>query len=213
MSLFDDLFSGGQGAAAGDVGKGYANAGQYMQPFYNGGVNDWNQYNQALQNQGNTLNQYGNPMDWAWRNASLSPDQFYNNAMSGYQMSPQAKYAMNAMTNSTDHAASASGMLGSGAYGRELNQNANQISQNDMQQYFDNYMRSYQGQMGAGQNYQNQMNNYMSGLFGGANMGYNAGNQMGNYAIGQGMANAQGDEANAKDWNNAIAAGAMAFGL
>lgn len=197
MGMYDDYFNPstmfGGGDARGDADKGYNQANGYMQPYYQGGVNDYNQYQQNLQNQGQMLGKYGNPADWQWQHANMSPDDFYNQLMQGYQQSPQAKYAMNQMTNATDHAASASGMLGSGAYGKALNQNANQISQNDMQQYWNNVMGGMNQQSGAINNFQGQQANYQNGLRWGADTGFNAGSNMGNWAVGEGNTNAQDD--------------------
>jgi hypothetical protein len=197
MSIYDDYFNPstmfGGGDARGDADKGYNQARAGMDPYAQGGMNDWNQYHQWMQQQGNTLNQYGNPADWQWKHANMSPDDFYNQMMGGYQQSPQAKYAMNQMTNATDHAASASGMLGSGAYGKALNQNANQISQNDMQQYWNNVMGAMNKQSGFINNFQGQQNNWQNAMRWGANTGFNAASNEGNWAVGEGNANAADD--------------------
>lgn len=208
MGLYDDYFNPttmfGGGDARGDADRGFNQANGYMQPYYNGGVNDYNQYQQWLQSQGKMLGQYGNPADWQWKHAGMAPDQFYNQMMQGYQESPQAKYAMNAMTNATDHAASASGMLGSGAYGKALNQNANQISQNDMQQYWNNVMGAMGAQSGFINNFQGQQNNWQNGMRWGAGMGFNAGQNMGNWAMGKGMYDAQDDWKRQQEMNQMI---------
>lgn len=197
-------FNNGSGQADQDMQNGYNSANDYLNPYYQGGTQQWNNMGNWQNNQGQMLNGYGNPMDWAWKNANMSPTQWQNNIMAGYQESPNAQYATQAMERAMNNGASASGMTGSGAFYRALNQNANQISQTDQQQYFNNAMNSYYGQMAAGQNFQNAQNNWLNNGRWMAGMGYNAGNQMGQNAENAAYYQGQGDMANQGEWQQGI---------
>jgi hypothetical protein len=164
-----------------------------MQPFYNGGLNAFNQWQQNAQNMGKYLGQFQNMGAQQWQSSQLSPQQYYQNIMSGYQESPQAQYAQQKAARAGNAGAAASGMMGSGAYMNGLQRNANQISQGDQQQYFNNVMGSNQAQMQSLQNYQNQYAQYNGMLGQQANMGYGAANSMGNWAMQNGMQNAYYD--------------------
>lgn len=92
----------------------------------------------VLSNEQNTLQGYGNPADYDYRNASRNPTDIYNERMNSYTESPEAKYAQEQALRASNAASSANGLAGSGAQLRELQENANRISQGDRQRYFDN---------------------------------------------------------------------------
>lgn len=206
MGLFDDVFSGGQQQGYDDISKGYAQAGQYYQPFWQNGVNANNNISNWANQFANPNPQYANMGQQQWNAAQQTPMDYYNSIMKNYTTSPQAQYALNQMNLSNQRAASASGMLGSGAFQKGIQANANNIMQNDMQQYFNNVQGANNMQMGYLDNYQNQQNRmqdryqqimeYLSGL------GLNAGQGMADSAIGQGYANAGQDMAQSQGINN-----------
>lgn len=197
MSLLDIFGSSGGNPYQG-VMDAYGQANQRLSPFSDQGTQQWNNYNNALNQQGSNFDgqKYGNPADWQWKNASLSPTDWMNNIMGSYQQSPQAKIAMNNMTQASNNAASASGMVGSGAFAKELQQNANDISRGDMQQYFNNALSSNAQQMMSAQNYQNQQQNWMNNIWNSAGLGYNATNQMNDNDLNSAAARFQGNQAN-----------------
>jgi len=71
-------------------------------------------------------------------NRMANPTDFMNNIMNQYQQSPWAKFQTDQGIKAGNNAASASGMLGSGAEQKELAQFAQGVSSKDMQQYLQN---------------------------------------------------------------------------
>ena len=203
MSIMD-WFNGG---ANSDLNSGLDQATGYMQPFYNGGLNAFNQWQQNTQDMGKYLGQFQNMGAQQWQASQQSPQQYYQNIMRGYQMSPQAQYAQQVATRSGNAAAAASGMMGSGAFVNGMQRNANQISQGDQQQYFNNVMGSNQAQMQSLQNYQNQYAQYNGMLGQQANMGYGAGNSMGNWAMNNAQLQAMQDNMNAQQMGGLFSTG------
>ncbi len=181
------------GGAGGDLSSGNNQANGYMQPFYNGGQNAFNQWQQNTTNMGNDLSQYHNMGQQQWQASQQTPQQYYQNIMSGYQQSPQAAYAQQQAQRAGNAAGAASGMIGSGAFVNGMQRNANQISQGDQQQYYNNVMGSNQAQMQDLQNYQGQQSQYNNMLGQQANIGYGAAGQMGNWAMQNGMQQAYQD--------------------
>jgi hypothetical protein len=207
MGMFDFL----DGGAGNDISNGYNKASSQMAPYYNAGISGLNQYQDYLNKQGQMLDQYGNPADWQWSHANMSPTDFTNMIMSGYSMSPQAQYQMTQQQNAIDHASSASGMTGSGAYGKALQENANQIVAGDQQQYYNNAMQSMGAQSNAINNFQGQQAAYAQGLNNLANYGYGAAGMMGNWAVGRGNAMGANDRQNMADAEQMASMIAMMF--
>lgn len=71
-------------------------------------------------------------------NKMANPTDFMNNIMNQYQQSPWAKFQTDQGIKAANNAASASGMLGSGAEQKELAEFAQGISSKDMQQFLQN---------------------------------------------------------------------------
>ena len=211
MGIWDDvnnLFSGG---GSGAVQSGYNQANQYMSPYQQGGVNNYNQMQNYSNQWGNNLAPYQNAGQQQWNQANQSPTDYYNSIMGSYKQSPQAQYATQQMQNASNNAASASGMLGSGAQQKEVQQNANAISAGDQQQYFNNVMGTNQMQMGDLENLQGQqaqqrnMMQYLTGL------GYGAAGQMGQNSINSGLAQSYFDQNSMNNIWNLIGAGSQGF--
>jgi hypothetical protein len=202
MGLFDDIFAGGQGAAADAMRSGYENANQYLQPYQQGGVQDYNSLRNYTGNMNTNLSQYGNPMDSRWRNANMSAPDYYQQLMKGYAETPQAKYEQEVAMRAANQGASASGMLGSGAYYKALQNNAADIAQRDMQRYFENILQTDTQQMGYSQNYQQQQRDLQRIMEYLTSLGYGASQGIGQNEIGIGQANAEGELADASALNN-----------
>lgn len=198
----DTFFGGGKAAGAGQLEQGANNAANYMRPYYDGGVEDYGRYRGDMRKFGDQLEQYGNPMDQFWKNASKNPNAYYDELMSGYQESPTAKYQQEAAMRAANNGASASGMMGSGAYFDTLQQNANDISQRDQQQYYQNIMNTLGAQFGFGQNFQGQQNEYRRGMSGLADYGFRAGDSMARWEMEAAKARAAKEEAESGGWEN-----------
>lgn len=191
MALWDtveDIFTGGGHS---DINKGYNEAQQYLNPYITGGTNAYNTLNTDTNNMGNNLNQYSHAGDWMYSHINESPTDYYNRIMGGYTESPEAKYAQQKAFDASTRGASASGLLGSGAQLKALQENANAISQGDRQQYYGNVMNANQAQMGALTNLQQQQAQYRQMQQYLASLGYGAATGMGQNAINRGTAQSQ----------------------
>lgn len=173
MSFWDDLFSGGQQQAYQHLSdltqqgmgarQNYFNqAAQAMQPYSKAGLSGLGQYQHYLDDFGKGINS--------------------NEWMKSYQESPYAHYQTQEALKAADHAAAASGMLGSGAHQAQNMQLAQNVASHDMQNYFNNLM--------------NQHSLYQNGLSNLTNLGASAANQFGNFAFGTGagIANDYGNQ-------------------
>lgn len=212
--LIANFMSGGQVKASKDQQAGYARANQYFNPYYQTGQQQFNNLNDYANQQGQMFGgqgQYGNPMDWSWKHAGEDPGQFNNDIMSGYNQSQWAKNTQGQLDDATNRGASASGMLGSGAYMKALQGNANNINQADQQQYYNNVMGGYGQQQQAGQNYQNQQSKYTDLMKYLSDMGFDAAGKMAGNSISSSTAQAHGDEAKQDAYNQMISAAIQGF--
>ena len=206
MGMFDFL----NGGAGGSAQAGYDEAQGYLNPYIQRGTQGFDQWRQSTNAMGQNIANAGPNMGQPqWQSTQMSPQQYYQNIMTGYQESPQAAYAREQAMRAGNSAAAASGMMGSGAFVNGMQRNANQISQGDQQQYFNNVMGSNQAQMGALQNYQNYQNMYNNQLYGQTNIGANAANMGANYAMQNGQNQAYWDN---QGINNAMGLAGMAAG-
>jgi hypothetical protein len=152
-------------------------------------------YQQASDTYGNYLNkatgalnpyqlngQQGMQQFQGWLQQQANPSQFINNLMSHYQQSPMAQYQQQQAIRAANNSGSATGLAGSSAMNQQVQQNASNISSQDMQTWLQNVLGINQ-QYGQGQ----------SQLMG---QGFNAGNalaqlygrggeNMGQLALGQ----------------------------
>lgn len=186
MGLFDDIFSGGAGAAARAQKKGQQRAMEeyqgawgdeqgYLNPMLGGGFGNQN----AMQ-------------------AMLDPNQFYQNMMQGYQMSPAAEREMGAGEEAIRNAAGASGMAGSSDLAQQSAGYARDFTSDDMQRYFGNQMGIFGQGLGMGQN----LASYRDLL----------GQRMGQGRLGIGQAEGQAALAGGQGLQNALATGMSAIG-
>ena len=143
------MFSGGAnqffGGLFGDSGAPYEaanneynaayNRGKEIQnPFYNNGVNAIPQFQQ-------------------WLNGMKDPSAFINHLMGQYQESPFAKYQQDQATRAARNLGSASGLTGSTPLTQFAEQNARDISSQDLNSWLQNVL-GINTQYGAGVNSQ-----------------------------------------------------------
>jgi hypothetical protein len=212
MGIFDELvdtvFGGGQKAAGDAMSAGYGDAMNYMRPYYEGGKEDYGKYRSEINNFGDSLQGYGNPYDWGWKNSGADPRDFLKTLMSGYTETPEAKYAQDQMMKQVTQGMNASGTLGSGAMYKTLQDRGYDIVARDQDRYLQRIGDVNDRQMQYGSNYQNQQNSFRNFLDRLASMGTNSANQMSQYAIGKGNANAQSQLGEASGWDELINFGA-----
>lgn len=164
MSIFDGLGSL-VGGLFGNSDKPYNDAmDQYrqwaqrgadaQQPFWAAGKNAIPGYNE-------------------WLHGMSNPSGFINNLVGKYQESPYAKYLQQQSVRAGQNAASASGLVGSTPFAQQLQQNANNISNQDLQSWLGNvlgvnsqYGQGLFGEIGLGANAANQLTNMYNDLGG-----------------------------------------------
>ena len=218
MSFWDNLFGGGQGAANKDIQDAIAKAEQEMQQQYQQGRSDISGALSGAQGGLNPYMQAGVGGLGAYQNAlagMADPQAYYNKIMSGYQESPTAQYQQQQAIKAATSAGTASGTLGSGELGRQMEQQSQQISSQDMQNYLNNvlginnqYLSGESGLAGMGQQAANQSGQW--GMNAGedlARMASQYGIDEGNLIGQMGQAKGQGDLANSNMWRNMIGSG------
>lgn len=185
MGLWDSASNFLSGGARNDVSQGYDDANKQLQPFVQGGQLSYGQLQQMIQqlqsqgataggnmtkqqniqrNQQTQLDKYGNPADWEYSQINQSPVDLYGQFMNSYTESPEAKYAQEQALRASNAGASANGLAGSGAQLKELQENANRISQGDRQQYFNNVLNTDQNRQNYLGNFQNKQNSLNDNL-------------------------------------------------
>lgn len=142
-SWMESIFSG----LFGNSGSPYSAAGNAYNQYAQMGANAINPYNKMGQG---AMTNYGN-----WAQAMSNPSAFENNLMNQYQESPQAKFMQQQALRSAANAGSAAGTVGSTPYALQNEQNAENISQQDMGNWLNNAL-GINSQYGAAQN--NMMN-------------------------------------------------------
>jgi len=163
----------------------YKEAQKAYQQYFNQATNAQQPYTEAGQN---ALGKYQN-----WLQGQQNPSDFINNLMNQYQESPWAKYSQQQSIRAGQNAASAGGLsngmggagLGSTPFAQQLQQNAQGISSQDMQNWLGNvlgintnYGQGLQNLIGGGQNAANSLSNLYN--TGGENMaGFAYGKQAG----------------------------------
>lgn len=198
-------------SASDDITSGYNNATNYLNPYYQGGLADYNQYRNVMNTMGKNLAPYNNAGDNMYNQINQSPQDYYNSMMKGYTTSPYAQQQTNDMMKASTAGASASGMYGSSAYQNDLQNNANQITQADQQQYYNNMMGANDQQLKYLQNLQGQQSAYRQGMSGLADIGYGSAKTMGQYSMLEAEMKAKADAAQQAQW--AQAAGGIAGGI
>ena len=123
--------------------KYYGQANQMQSPFYQAGVGAIPQYQNYL-------------------GGMKNPSQFINNIMGGYQESPWAKFQQDQATRAAQNQGSAMGLTGSTPLTQYAQQNARDISSQDMGSWLQNVL-------GVNKQYGEGLNNLVSGGQGAAN--------------------------------------------
>ena len=173
---------------------------------YNAAMNQFSQFTNKAENAQNPFLQAGQgaiPGYQNWLNSMQDPSAFINNLMGNYQESPWAQYQQQQSVRAGTNAASASGLTGSTPFAQQLQQNASNISSQDMNQWLQNVL-GINTQYGQGQE-------YLSGL------GANAANQLSKTynQLGSNMAEAAyGKEAGKQQNSSNLISGILGlFGL
>lgn len=234
MSIWDSVSNVLSGGGRNDINKGTDRANQELEPYNRAGRLSTKQLQDMIThlqsqipgnesamagqraimgNEQKTLQGYGNPADYDYRNAGRNPVDLYNERMNSYNESPEAKYAQEQALRASNAGASANGLAGSGAQLKELQENANRISQGDRQNYFnnvgttdaarENYLSRFQNQSNlvnsnllnhdTGQNTENKnrMNEILQYL---STLGYGAATGIGQNETARATANAKTDQ-------------------
>lgn len=139
----------------------------------------------------------------AWLKSMSNPSGFINNLMNQYQQSPWARYAQQQNINAANNLGSATGLTGSTPLQLQAQQNAQNLSSQDMTNWLSNVL-------GINTEYGQGYGNLISG-------GQNAANALTNLfsMLGQGQAGlAYGQEAGEnQDFGNMIGGALNLFGL
>lgn len=194
MALWNSVSNFLSGGGRDEAAAGYDEANRYLAPYRTGGVEDYNAYRDYVHNQGANLAPFANAGSWQYNQINQSPVDYYGQIMQGYNESPQAKYEQEQALRAANAGGAASGMIGSGAYQKAIQQNAADISARDQQRYFQNVGNANQMQMGYlgnlnnRQDQQNAMMQYLTGL------GYTGAAGMGSNAVNRGLSNAKFDQ-------------------
>lgn len=203
--VVDTLFGGGKGKAYEDMQKGI---GQGM-----GSRTDWEKRAEDMLGpyvkDPRLMNQYENAIA-----GGADPAALYNKYASSYQESPFAKAQQQAGMNAIQANQAASGMHGSGAEMKDLQENAQRISSADEQDYISKLL-------GIHSNYLNEL----GGIAGNeSNQQFNARNKIGDWRYGTGgnldedmqrqsQARANEDMSRASGWNSLFNKGLGLFGM
>lgn len=140
----------------GDSGAPYRAAEKELGDFYNRGRDIQNPFMQYGLNAMPQMSQ--------WLQGMKDPSGFINNLMGKYQESPWAKYSQEQGMRAAQNMGSASGLTGSTPLTQFAQQNAQNISSQDMQNWLGNvlgintqYGTGLQNQVGVGQNAANAL--------------------------------------------------------
>lgn len=158
----------------GDSGRPYQRAGDAYKPYY--------EEAKGYQNPFFSAGQGAIPDFQKWLQGQQNPSGFINNLMGQYQESPYAHYQQQQGMRAARNMGSATGLTGSTPLMQQAQQNAQNISGQDMNQWLQNvlgintqYGAGQSGLMGMGQH----AGDYLSQLAG------NAGEYMGGTAYGR----------------------------
>lgn len=136
---------------------------------------EWGKRGQEVQNPFFQAGTGAIPQFQEWLQGQKDPSQFINNLMGKYQESPWAKYQQDQSIRGAQNFGSASGLTGSTPLAQFMQQNARDISSQDMQQWLSNvlgintnYGAGQAGLIQGGQNSANALTNLFNNM--GSNM-------------------------------------------
>lgn len=168
------------GGLSGNSGKPYQKAMQQYGQYFNPAIAGFQPYQQAGQAALNPFSQALHQMQ--------DPTAYMKNIMASYQQSPFAKQQQQEAMQAANNFGSASGLLGSSALQNAAQQNAANISNQDMQQYFQNAMGINNSYLGG---LQNLISGGQGAAGGQAGLYSNLGQLMGEGAFGKQMGQQQ----------------------
>lgn len=177
------------GGLFGNSGDPYRAAGKEYQDYYNQGKSFQNPFFEAGKG--------AIPQFQEWLNGMKNPSDFINNLMGQYQESPYAKFQQQQAVRAGQNMGSASGLTGSTPLAQFAEQNARDISSQDMNQWLQNvlgintqYGAGLSGEMGMGQGAGNVLSNMAmqtGGRLGESEYGRKAGEQSDRNSIWGGL--------------------------
>ena len=199
MSMFDDVFGGGQNEAAEDIGEGYQNSIDTYEKYLDQIKTMFQPWMDRGNAAGESMSTMGNEYQKQFEQMMGLGEGGTGNWQTEYTESPWAKYQTDVGTQAANANAASSGMLGSGNNQRSTAEMAEGIASKDRQQSYEDMMQM--GQAATG-NYSPLMQTgaNMTNAVGGYTMG--TGQEIGAAQQGIGQANAMGDIANANTWGN-----------
>lgn len=211
MGLFDKISDVLSGGGRSDVDKGYDRSRELLDPYIHGGREDYDRLRRETGERGDYYNRFGNAGDYMYNHINQSPNSYYDEIMGGYSESPEAKYLTDQANRAATFGASASGMMGSGAFQRSLQENAARIASNDRQRYFNNVMGVGDTQFRNLENLQNQeaRNQQMRQWL--ASMGYGASGSAAGNEINRGKDLSAIDQAGMSDLVRGVGQAAAAY--
>ena len=161
MAASGNAMAGGAAGGAGGAAGAYGDLKQYGQNFdqglwglfhslFNNNQDPYKQGFQASQPYFKSATDYQNPFAKQgqessgkfnnWLDTMKNPSEFINKLMGGYQESPWAQNLQRQSVRAGTNAASASGLTGSTPFAQQLQQNANNISSEDMTKWLSNVL-------------------------------------------------------------------------
>jgi hypothetical protein len=158
----------------GSSGAPYEKGFEATKPYFESATNAQNPFAKA--------GQEAIPQFQSWTNSMSNPTSFINNAMNQYQESPWAKYLQQQSVRAGQNAASANGTIGSTPFAQQLQQNAQNISSQDMQTWLANVL-GINTQYGGALNNQIQTGSHASDIL--SQLFSTQGNMAGGAAYGQ----------------------------
>ncbi len=204
---FGGMFGGSFDPSMFGMGMGSLLGGLFGNPSgaYSDAMKQYQKYMQQATGAQNPFYQAGTsaiPQYQDWLKKMSDPTAFINNTMNQYQQSPYAKYEQQQAMRSANNIGSASGMTGSTPLMQQAQQNATNISGQDMNSWLQNVL-GVNEQYGKGE----------AGMMG---MGQHAADMLSQLFQGQGQNMAAGafgrDTSNQNSWLNSLLGGAGMFG-
>lgn len=207
MSLWDTASDWLSGGARSDVNNAYDDSQRYLKPYRKGGEEDYETFRRGVSDRSNYLDRFNNTGESIFNHINQSPNAYYDEIMGGYSESPEAKYLTDKANKASAFGASASGLLGSGAFQKGLQENASHIAENDRQRYFNNVNGLGDKQFQYLQNIQQQQerNRAMQQYL--ASIGYGAASGAGANEINRGNALSKIDQQSMEDVGGLLGSG------
>lgn len=186
-----NAFSGGQQQGYNTIAGGYGNAINELNGMYNQAYGGLDPYNKAGQNAIGNYSNFANGLQ----------SEMNGNWMKGYQENPYAQYLTNKELGAANNAAAAGGILGTGPNQQENMQIANNVTDQDMQTYFNNMQAQNQQYLGS---QGTLMGNGLNAALGQGQLASGFGGDISKAMVGQSAAEGNSDVAGTQGKNSAI---------